>query len=84
MSESVAVAKLISALLLAIASYTGFTVPKVHPEIAFLAPGRAAASLLRAGPVPSMPSFLPVPPSIWSRAWMFSMTRPAKAFWSMS
>ena len=39
MSESVAVAKLISALLLAIASYTGFTVPKAHPEIAFLAPG---------------------------------------------
>lgn len=39
MSEFVVVAKLISALLLAIASYTGFTVPKAHPEIAFLAPG---------------------------------------------
>jgi hypothetical protein len=38
MAESVAAAKLISALLLAIANYTGFAVPKVHPEIQFLAP----------------------------------------------
>ena len=38
MSESVAAAKLISALLLAIANYTGFSVPKDHPEIAYLVP----------------------------------------------
>jgi hypothetical protein len=36
MNGPVAVAKLVSMLLLAIAGYTGFTVPKQHPEISFL------------------------------------------------
>ena len=36
MNAPVAVAKLISMLLLAIAGYTGFAVPKQHPEISFL------------------------------------------------
>jgi len=37
MSSSAATAKLISMLLLAIAGYTGFTVPKQHPDLVFLA-----------------------------------------------
>ena len=36
MNGPVAVAKLISMLLLAIAGYTGFTVPKPHPDLVFL------------------------------------------------
>lgn len=36
MSGSAATAKLISMLLLAIAGYTGFTVPEQHPDLAFL------------------------------------------------
>ena len=36
MNGPVAVAKLVSMLLLAIAGYTGFGVPKQHPEISFL------------------------------------------------
>jgi hypothetical protein len=36
MSGSAAAAKLISMLLLAIAGYTGFTVPKQHPDLVFL------------------------------------------------
>ena len=39
MNGPVAVAKLISMLLLAIAGYTGFAVPKQHPEISFLPRG---------------------------------------------
>jgi len=39
MNGPVAVTKLISMLLLAIAGYTGFTVPKQHPEISFLPRG---------------------------------------------
>jgi len=39
MNGPVAVAKLISMLLLAIAGYTGFAVPKQHPEITFLPRG---------------------------------------------
>jgi len=56
MPESAAAAKLISALLLAIANYTGFAVPKVHPEIAFLAP-TSCSTASAAGPVRSTPSF---------------------------
>jgi hypothetical protein len=36
MSGSAAAAKLISLLLLAVAGYTGFTVPKQHPQLTFL------------------------------------------------
>jgi hypothetical protein len=36
MNGPVAAAKLVSMLLLAIAEYTGFAVPKQHPEISFL------------------------------------------------
>ena len=36
MNGPVAMAKLISMLLLAIAGYTGFAVPKQHPEVSFL------------------------------------------------
>src|SRR5215472_14708597 len=63
MSSSVAAAKLISMLLLAIAGYTGFTVPKQHPELVFL-PSAELQHRFCGGPCP-IHAFFPPGPTLY-------------------
>ena len=58
MSSSAATAKLISMLLLAIAGYTGFTVPKQHPDLVFLS-GAELQHRFCGGPCPIHAFFPP-------------------------
>ncbi len=58
MAQHAAAAKLISSLLLTIAGYTGFSVPKLHPELDFLPAAELQQRFCR-GPCPIHAFFPP-------------------------